>query len=168
VQPEEWVDVVDLDDRVIGSMPRPEMRAGSLLHRASSILVARSTGEVFVHRRTDTKDVHPGLYDAFVCGVVETGETYERCAERELAEELGIIGVAPRSLFRHLYRGPAAACWTSVYEVVWDGEVQPQAEEVAWGAFVPWSRLSTMLRTETFCPDSREILLRGWADRLEP
>lgn len=45
---EEWVDVVDLDDRVVGSLPRREIRAGGRLHRATSILVTRSDGEVFV------------------------------------------------------------------------------------------------------------------------
>ncbi|MGZ8629501.1 MAG: hypothetical protein ACXWZF_00835 [Actinomycetota bacterium] len=71
---EKRVGVVDLVDRVVGSVPRSERRAGRRLHRATSILVTRSDGEVFVHRRTGTKDVHPGMYDAFVGGVAAAGE----------------------------------------------------------------------------------------------
>ena len=166
VSDEEWVDVVDLEDRVVGSLPRREMRAGDRLHRATSILVTRSDGEVFVHRRTLTKDVHPGMYDAFVGGVVTTGESYDETAARELSEELGVAGVEPRPLFRHLYRGAIGPCWTAVYEVTWDGDIVLQSDEVAWGAFVPWDELARMLATLPFCPDSLEIVQRGWGDRL--
>ncbi|MDH4112400.1 MAG: NUDIX domain-containing protein [Actinomycetota bacterium] len=163
---EEWVDVVDLEDRVVGSVPRSDMRAGGLLHRATSILVTRSDGEVYVHRRTETKDVHPGMYDPFVGGVVGSGESYDGCAARELGEEVGITIVEPRALFRYLYRGETSECWTAVYEVTWDGDVKPQLEEIAWGNFVPWRELGRMLATLPFCPDSREIVLRGWGDKL--
>lgn len=160
------VDVVDLEDRVTGSVPRSEMRAGCMLHRATSILVSRSDGAVYVHRRTETKDVHAGMYDVFVGGVVATGETYGESAARELAEEIGVTVVEPRPLFRYLYRAETSECWTSVYDVVWDGDITAQAEEIAWGAFVPWCELGRMLATLPFCPDSREIVLRGWGDRL--
>lgn len=163
---EEWVDIVDLADEVVTSVPRNEMRAGGMLHRAASILVSRSDGEVYVHRRTETKDVHPGMYDVFVGGVVASGETYDDTAIRELGEELGVTVAEPRSLFRYLYRGEPGACWTAVYELTWDGDVRPQAEEIAWGAFVPWGELAGMLVTLPFCPDSREIVLRGWGDRI--
>jgi isopentenyldiphosphate isomerase len=153
----EPVDLVDNDDRVVGTVSRREMRERGLLHRCTYVLVRNAAGDVLVHRRTATKDVHPGAYDLFAGGVCAAGESYDACAVRELAEELGVVGVAPRFLFRHRYRGPGGQAWGAVYEVRWDGPVRPQESEVAWYAWVTPERLRAMLEAVEFCPDSLEI-----------
>jgi isopentenyldiphosphate isomerase len=157
---DELVDVVDEDDRVLRVVSRREIREGNLLHRCTYVLVTRSDGLIHVHRRTDTKDVDPGAYDMLPGGVCDTGETYDDCAARELAEELGIEGVEPRFRFRHRYSGPDGETWGGVYEVVWDGPITPQPEEVAWHTWVTAEELGRMLAEERFCPDSREIYAR--------
>ena len=162
---DELVDVVDEDDRVVSVVPRGEIRTNNLLHRCTYVLVERSDGLIHVHRRTETKDVDPGKYDMLPGGVCSAGETYGDCAVRELAEELGIDGVDPQFRFKHRYSGSDGETWGAVYEVVWDGVIVPQAEEVAWHAWVTADELDRMLAEERFCPDSREIYARL---RLEP
>jgi isopentenyldiphosphate isomerase len=80
------VDIVDTDDHVIDVVPRREMRARNLRHRSVGIAVLESTGRVLIHRRADDKDVWPGRWDLAVGGVVESGETWDTAAVRELAE----------------------------------------------------------------------------------
>ena len=58
---DELVDWVDEDDRVIGQVTRAQMRAGNLLHRCIAVLCLDPRGRVYAHRRTDSKDVFPGL-----------------------------------------------------------------------------------------------------------
>jgi 8-oxo-dGTP pyrophosphatase MutT (NUDIX family) len=157
---DEPVDVVDESDRVIGTVPRREIRSRNLLHRCTYVLVRRSDGRINVHRRTDTKDVDPGAYDMFPGGVCAAGESYDDCARRELEEELGIAGAPLRPLFRHRYSGPDGETWGGVYEVTWDGPVAMQPEEVAWNAWVTAAELDRMLDELTFCRDSREIYRR--------
>lgn len=154
------MDVVDEEDRVVATVARREMRSRGLLHRCTYVLVRNGAGDVLVHRRTATKDVHPGAHDLFAGGVCAAGESYDACARRELAEELGVAGVTPAFLFRHRYRGAGGPAWGAVYEVRWDGPVRPQTSEVTWTAWVPPARLRTMLDTLEFCPDSREIAAR--------
>ena len=156
----ELVDVVDENDQVVATVTRREIRARDLLHRCTYVFVRRTSGEVLVHRRTDTKDVHPGAYDLFAGGVCAAGESYDECARREAAEELGVVGVDLRFLFRHRYRGPGGQAWAAVYEACWDGPVEPQASEVAWNAWVTPEQLRQMLTELDFCPDSREIFER--------
>ncbi len=162
---DELVDVVDEDDRVVSVVPRREMRARNLLHRCTYVLVERSDGLIHVHRRTETKDVDPGKYDMLPGGVCGAGETYDDCAVRELAEELGIEGVEPRFRFKHRYSEPDGEAWGAVYDVAWDGPIVPKAEEVAWYGWVTSEVLDRMLARESFCGDSREIYARL---RLEP
>ena len=60
---DEVVLIVDKNNNETGSAPRHEMRARGLPHRASYILVFNSRAELFVQKRTMTKDIYPGYYD---------------------------------------------------------------------------------------------------------
>lgn len=86
----EKVTIVDRHNRIVGSASRYEMRKKGLIHRAAYSLVFNSQKELFVHKRTPTKDIYPGYYDIAAGGVVLAHESYEESARRELAEELGI------------------------------------------------------------------------------
>ncbi|MBS2039204.1 NUDIX domain-containing protein [bacterium] len=79
-QTHQTVEVVDLDNRVLTDVSRAQIRRQNLLHRAVKIMVVNPRGEVFVHRRTSTKDLFPRMHDMFVGGVVESGESYEEAA----------------------------------------------------------------------------------------
>jgi 8-oxo-dGTP pyrophosphatase MutT (NUDIX family) len=164
----ELVDVVDESDHVVEVVSRAEMRALNLLHRCAEIAVRNGIGEIWVHRRTDTKDVYPGLFDMVVGGVLASGESWEEGARRELAEETGIRGADLRELARHRFEGPLERALMRLYEVTWDGPISPQPAEIAWGGFVTVTELDRMLRDEEFCPDS-VALFELWRDgRLDP
>src|SRR5262245_39455024 len=93
---DEIVTIVDDHNEVVGSATRREVRAGRLPHRSTYILVFNSSGDLFVQKRTLTKDIYPGYYDPVAGGVVLAGESYEAGAVRELEEELGIRPVLER------------------------------------------------------------------------
>jgi 8-oxo-dGTP pyrophosphatase MutT (NUDIX family) len=157
---DEPVDLVDELDRVVGVASRREVRRRKLLHRGTAVLCRNPAGEVYVHRRTGTKDVFPGRYDMLVGGVVTAGEDYRAAAARELAEELGIAGPDLRFLFKHRYTGADNPNWSAAFEVTWDGPVRPQASEIVWGAFLPVPELVERLAVWPFVPDSLEMFAR--------
>ena len=163
---DEAVDLIDEQNRVIGWARRAEVRAKNLLHRGVAVLCGTSRGEIYVHRRTATKDVFPALYDMFVGGVVGRGEEYHAAARREIAEELGIAGPEPVWLCDYLYLGPRNRSRVGVYRVVWDGAIRHQEEEIAWGAFLDRATLDARLAEWAFVPDGLEIwahlVQRGW------
>ena len=160
---DELLDVVDDHDRVVGRATRREVRLGRLLHRFSSILCWDPDGRLYVHRRTDDKDVYPGMYDMAAGGVLAAGESYLEAARRELAEELGVVGPEPRFLFKHRYRGSENPSWSALFEVTWDGPVTPQASEIAWGAFLTLEELAAGIEAWPFVPDGLEIFRRWQA-----
>ncbi|MEW2546432.1 NUDIX domain-containing protein [Streptomyces sp. NPDC047002] len=148
---DEMVDVVDADDRVVGQATRGEVYARGLRHRTAFVLVRDERDRLFVHRRTAVKLAFPSLYDVFVGGVLGVGESYDDGALREAEEELGVAGLPrPTPLFRFLYEaqdGPGS-WWAAVYEVRCTLPVRPQAEEVAWHAFLPHAEVAARLRGE--------------------
>lgn len=153
---DEILDIVDEDDRVTGRSPRGAAYARKLRHRCAFVLVRDTEGRIFVHRRTPTKLVFPSLYDMFVGGVVGAGESYDEAALREAEEELGVSGLPrPEYLFKFLYDdGAGRTWWSAVYEVRCDLPVRPQAEEVAWHAFLTEAELERRLTAWTWTPDS--------------
>ena len=165
---EELLDIVDEEDRVIGQAPRGEAYARGLRHRCVFVFVRDSAGRIFVHRRTPGKLVFPSLHDMFVGGVVGAGESYDDAALREAEEELGVSGLSrPASLFSFLYEGrgdhAGHTWWSRVYEVRCDLPVSPQAEEVAWHAFLTEEELARHLPEWEWVPDGLEAYhrLRG-------
>jgi 16S rRNA (adenine1518-N6/adenine1519-N6)-dimethyltransferase len=86
----EIFDVVDENDRVIGQRTRGEVHRENLRHRAVHIFVFNKRGELFLQKRSRWKDRHPGVWDSSAAGHVNSGDTYDATAPRELAEELGV------------------------------------------------------------------------------
>ncbi|MEU9133650.1 NUDIX domain-containing protein [Kitasatospora sp. NPDC048540] len=158
---DELLDVVDAQDRVIGTAPRGEVYRRGLTHRCVFILVRDAQGRIFTHRRTEQKLFAPGAYDCFVGGVVGSGESYAEAAVREAEEELGVSGIRPEPLFRFLFEdGAGLSWWCDVHQAVWDGPVSPQAEEVAWHDWLTEPELARRLAQWEFVPDGVETWRR--------
>lgn len=86
----ELLDAVDENDHVIGCMSREDIHKFFLRHRAAHVLVFDSKQRLFLQKRSLIKECSLGLWDSSAAGHLCTGETYERCAHRELCEELGV------------------------------------------------------------------------------
>ena len=157
-QTEEQVQIVDRQNLPIGVASRSVMRRQALTHRASFILVCNAGGEVFLQKRTLTKDIYPGYWDVAAGGVVLAGESYEASAARELAEELGITGIHLTFLFDHYYEDAANRVWGRVFRCCHEGPFTLQAEEVAYGRFMPMAKALRLSCSEPFTPDGVEIL----------
>ena len=127
----ESVVVVDDNNNILGAVPRKDMRAQALCHRATYIFVFNSLGQLYVQQRTESKDIYPGYFDPATGGVVTEGESYDHAARRELAEELGIVNVAITPHFHFFFHNSDCQVWGRVYSCYYDGPVSLQAEEVA-------------------------------------
>jgi isopentenyldiphosphate isomerase len=159
---EEQVAVIDEDGRVVGTAPRSRMRRENLPHIVVAVLLRDSSGRVYVHRRTPTKDVFPGMYDCWAAGCLTAGEEPRTAAERELAEELGISGAVLTPLFTAWYADESTRHLCYAYTATSDGPIRHQAEEVAWGGWMTVDQLRQQLADPTwpFVPDGRAMLDR--------
>ncbi len=165
---DELVTIVDENNMVVSSAPRSRMRALRLPHRACYVLVLNSRGEVFVQKRTMTKDVYPGYFDLTAGGVVLAGETFDEAAEREVAEEIGITGTAVTPLFDCAWRDTSNVVFGKAYRCVWDGPMVLQEEEVESGRFRAPADVASCLRREQITPDSLAVFVRYLRDTGNP
>lgn len=167
----EIVDIVDEDDRVVGRASREQMRRQRLRHRSVYILLFNSKNQIFVHQRTPTKDVYPGYWDVTLGGVVAAGESYEACAVRELAEEVGLRHVRLQECFPLRFEDEHNRINGMVFACVSDRPLRLQAEEIVQGLWVEVREIEEWIEKERFCPDGLLALERyrtGARSALDP
>jgi isopentenyl-diphosphate Delta-isomerase len=85
----EHVILVDEQDREIGTMEKMEAHKKGLLHRAFSILIFNSNGEMLLQQRADEKYHSGGLWTNACCSHPRPGETLEDAGKRKLIQEMG-------------------------------------------------------------------------------
>ena len=153
---DEWFDVVNERDEVVGRETRRVVHATGLWHRAVHVLVFDAAGRVFLQKRSMTKDLSPGLWDSSCSGHLNAGEDYDSAAVRELGEELG-VRVTGATLARW-FRVEACEetgwefCW--VYRLRHEGPFVLHPEEIEtgeWGATAEVTR-RIAARPEEYCP----------------
>ncbi len=87
----EYIDIVNEQDEVIGKTSQKDIYDKKLNHRIVHIMVINPKArEIYFQKRSEKKDFLPGYYCTSAGGHVQSGETYEQAAERELHEEIGL------------------------------------------------------------------------------
>lgn len=82
--------LVTKNDEPVGSMEKLEAHKLALLHRAFSIFIFNSNGEMLLQQRAMNKYHSPGLWSNACCSHPQPGEVTIDAAARRLKEELGI------------------------------------------------------------------------------
>jgi len=158
---QELLDVVDENDRVTGIKTRGEIHAQGLMHRAVHILVFNPSGELFIQKRSMSKDNNPGLWDSSAAGHVDSGENYYDCAIRELGEELGLRITEPLEQLFRLVASPITDMeHCIVYRCVSDGPFELEAEEIDEGAWITGREMDR--RVSENDPTMTRTLLHIW------
>jgi isopentenyl-diphosphate delta-isomerase type 1 len=102
---DEFFEIVDAEDRVIGRALRSECHGNpQLIHRVAHVLVFDRQGRLLLQKRSMNKDVQPGKWDTSVGGHLDPGETYAAAAKREMLEELGIADLPLTFLYAYPMR----------------------------------------------------------------
>ena len=100
---EEYVILVDEEDRELGTMEKLEAHRRGVLHRAFSVFIFNQQGEMLVQQRADGKYHSPGLWTNACCSHPAPGEELEAAAHRRLNEELG-FDTGLEKVFDFVYR----------------------------------------------------------------
>ena len=158
---EEFFDVVDEQDRVLGRAPRSVVHRHHLLHRAVHIFLFNSAGNLLLQMRSERKDEYPLCYTSSASGHLGAGESYDEAAPRELQEELGVL-VPLKRLAKFSASPQTAYEHTVLYEAHSDEAVRFDPDEIAAVSFHPLPEIAEMLRTspQQFSPPF--IVLLEW------
>src|SRR6478609_9161542 len=141
----EHVILVDQDDNAIGTMEKMEAHRKGLLHRAFSVVIFNSKGEILLQKRAKSKYHSGGLWTNACCSHPLPDESMEVATQRKLKQEMGIdlkTEYAYKFIYcTHLDSGLIEHEYDHVFTGVFDGEPIINTQEVEDWKFIPLDQL---------------------------
>lgn len=127
--------LVNEQDEPVGEAEKMEAHVKGLLHRAFSVFIFNSRGEMLLQQRALSKYHSGGLWSNACCSHPEPGEDTHAAAVRRLNEEMG-IETALEELFYFIYRAEFDNSLTEyeldhVFAGEYNGEVDLSPDEAA-------------------------------------
>ena len=99
----EHVILVDEFDNAIGTMEKLEAHRKGMLHRAFSVLLFNSKGEILLQKRAVGKYHSGGLWTNTCCSHPLPGESINEATRRKLIQEMG-IDLNPEFAYKFIYK----------------------------------------------------------------
>lgn len=126
--------LVDKNNRKIGVEEKIKAHKEGKLHRAFSIFIFNSRGELLIQQRAKTKYHSGGLWSNTVCSHPKPNETYNQAVHRRLNEEMG-FNCKLKKLFCFIYNaGFQNGLIENEYDCVFigkfDGNPKPNPQEI--------------------------------------
>jgi isopentenyl-diphosphate delta-isomerase len=131
----EEVILVDESDTPLGTMEKMEAHRRALLHRAFSVFIFNSKGEMLLQQRSPDKYHSAGLWTNACCSHPRPGEDTLKAAIRRLYEELRFTTPLEK-LFHFTYKsafdnGLTEFEFDHVYVGTYDAAIHPNKAEVS-------------------------------------
>lgn len=150
---QEWLDLVDENNEVIGKALRSVCHGNpGLMHRAVHVLVFNTAGDLFLQKRSESKDVQPGRWDTSVGGHPNPGEAVTEAARREMKEELGIDVDPLIAAYDYIWRSDIETEWIHAFAVTYEGPFKLCPDEIAEGRFWSFDEIRANLHSGIFTP----------------
>jgi len=156
---EDMLILVDSSDNEIGFLSKSECHMGAgQLHRAFSVFIFNSSGEVLIQKRSPQKELWGLHWSNSCCSHPRKNENIESAVNRRLAEEL-TIQCPIHFLYKFTYQenfgnvgSEHELCY--VYVGLFDGEIKADPNEVVEYKFLSPQKLDREIKTssENFTP----------------
>ncbi len=143
---DELFDIVDKDDQVIGQSTRGKLhRNKNLIHRSIGVCVFNSKGEIYLQKRSNTKDTDPGKWTISCSGHVLSGDSYQVTAARELKEELG-VDLQIEFVVKYLCHASNETEMQMLFKAYSEGPFKLHPQEIEEGKFYTQDKLKVAIR----------------------
>jgi len=164
---EELFPLVNEQGDLIGKASRKICHSGSfLLHPVVHLHVFNAAGQLFLQKRSMSKDIQPGMWDTSVGGHVDFVETVgvadwvQTALMREAREELGIMYFEPEFVFRYSFRSAFEYELVHTFFTVYDGLIIVDPVEISEGRFWDRSEVLANLGKGVFTPNFEGEIVR--------
>ncbi len=152
---EENVVLVDVQDKEIGICEKLKAHKEGLLHRAFSVFLFNSKGEVLIHQRAHGKYHCGGLWTNACCSHPRPNESVAAAASRRLPEEMG-FSCDFKEVFSLMYHAKVGDLIEHEFDHVFVGTydadaIKPNPDEVA---AYRWVAVADLLEEMSHAPDT--------------
>lgn len=157
--------IVDKNDQIIGAEEiAPAIKRG-LIRRGIRVLILNDD-KVLLQKRSSTAPLFPDVWETTASGHVDEGETYEKAANRELAEEVGIKDIPLQSVAHYYREETYKGCLLKSFETIfishYKGSFAIDKHEVSEAKWFSTTAMEKMMQKEPkeFTPG----LIRAWKE----
>lgn len=153
--------LIDEEGNVVGKATRAECHSGSmLLHPVVHLHIFNKAGDLFLQKRSMSKDIQPGKWDTAVGGHVDYGEQVEDALRREAREELGVQLFQPTFLFRYIFQSKVEREMVNAYRTVYEGPFTVDPVELDDARFWPLAEIEANIGKGIFTPNFESEFLK--------
>ncbi len=143
--------LVDENDSPLGTMEKMEVHQKAMLHRAFSIFIFNSKGDMLLHQRAANKYHSAGLWTNACCSHPRNGQQTIEAAEKRLQEEMGFT-IPLKKAFDFTYKasldnGLTEHEYDHVFIGSYDGDIHPDADEVKDFCFVSMNEIRSSIHS---------------------
>lgn len=141
--------LVDENDVPVGTIEKMEAHEKALLHRAFSVFIFNSKGEMLLQQRAINKYHSGGLWTNACCSHPYDKQDTLAAAEKRLQEEMG-FSTSLKKAFEFVYKadfdnGLTEHEYDHVFIGQYDGEILPDKDEVEDFCFISMEELKTAM-----------------------
>jgi isopentenyldiphosphate isomerase len=159
----ELVIVVDDNDTVLRFQDRSTLDHAKDRWRNTAIILTNEKGDILLAKRNHLKKTHPNMWAASASGTVESHESYEECAYKELFEELGLSTVELRHIGTYRMNLGSEQRFCGIFTGIFLGgldDIHIQKSEVAEVKWFTRIELKTLFNTTPamFAPGFTDII----------
>jgi isopentenyldiphosphate isomerase len=153
--PQEWFPIVDEDGNTTGKAPRSVCHDGKsmLLHPVIHLHLFNTRGELFLQKRSGTKDIQPGKWDTSVGGHFMPGENANEALIREAREELGLNNFVPEFLGKYVWESSRERELVHSFSTISDFFPVIDKDEIEEGRFWTMKEIIENSGNEIFTPN---------------
>jgi isopentenyldiphosphate isomerase len=157
----EWFDLIDEQADVIGRAQRSVCHGHpGLVHQAVHVLVFNQAGDLFLQKRSASKDIQPGKWDTSVGGHVNVGEQPLAAARREMREELGIHEAPLEYAYHYRWTSDRESERITSYATRHEGPFTLDPGEIDDGRFWSLAEIRQALPSGRFTPQFAQEFAR--------
>ncbi len=149
----EIIPIIDPSGLVTGRSSRKACHSHpDLLHPVVHLHIIDPYDNLYLQKRSKTKDLLPGRWDTAVGGHVTYGETLMEALFREAGEELSFFDFNPSFLDSYIWRSPNESEMVNIFATVTDREIAPDNDEVEEGRWWTRAEIEKAMGKEIFTP----------------
>jgi len=163
----EFLILVDDHDKPWGKLEKDQVHQLGLLHRAFSVFIFNSKGELLLQKRADEKYHSGGLWTNTCCSHPRFGEELKDAVARRMQEEMGLT-CETKFVFSFIYKasfenGLTEHEFDHVYYGTSDDVPQPNSSEVSEWKYID---LASLEKDLNLSPDKYTVWLKICLPRI--
>lgn len=137
IGPQQLLDAVDEEDKVVGSVRRGEVFRLGANFRVAHLFLFNDRSEMLIQRLAPSRSRHPQCWGSSVAAYVNSGESYREAIERRAQQELGVCLERVTLLGKASMSDDKCLKFISLFLASWNGPLTVDASHISGVRFLP-------------------------------